>query len=104
MPSYLKTPIYRNEALLRAVHEIACVCCGAWGYTQAAHVGGVAQGKGRGIKVSDSRIAALCCDRPQKVGCHTQFDQHKIDQARGPEFIAATYIALIEAGLIVVAR
>ena len=107
-----KVPIFRNETLLRQVATLPCVCCGIWGYTQAAHIGGLAEGKGGALKVSDSRIAALCTVHPDPrglgfplaLGCHEQFDQGKIDPSRGVEFIALTYIALIEGGKLKVVK
>jgi len=75
-----------------------------WLYSQAAHVGGLADGKGRGLKVPDSHVAALCAPHPSNKagilvpGCHADFDEHRIDADRGWEFIAKTYIWLIEDG------
>lgn len=105
MSPHQKPSSYRNEDLLMGARLVHCVCCGVWNHTQAAHIGTVADGKGRGIKVSDSQIAALCTvhqdNRNRLVaGCHEQFDQYKIDQARGYEFIAKTYIAMIEMGIL----
>lgn len=108
MVTLLKTPIYRDEKLRRAIATLPCVCCGRHGYTQAAHIGGVAEGKGMRLKVSDSLEAALCTLHPEGghlvAGCHEKFDQYQIDNDRGWEFIAKTYAALIEAGLLKVAK
>ncbi len=101
-----KRHIYRNERLLRVVALLPCVCCGIYGYTQAAHVGGVKEGKGLALKVPDSQIAALCGPHPSPLGpsypympgCHSDFDEGRIDRTRGPEFTALTYCALIEQG------
>lgn len=98
MVSYLKKPIFRSEPLRRAVASLPCVCCGREGMTQAAHIGGLEDGKGFGIKVADSRIAALCVD------CHQELDQHKMVDPPEDAFIAETYIALMEAGLLKVSK
>lgn len=102
-----KKPIFRSEPLRRAVAQAPCACCGRWGYSQAAHIGGLAQGKGDKLKVPDSHIAALCTVHPGngiggalKPGCHEDFDQHRIPAERGWEFIAKTYIWLVENGLL----
>jgi hypothetical protein len=108
MVTLQKREIYRDERLRRAIASLACVCCGRHGYTQSAHIGGVAEGKGMRLKVSDSLEAALCTVHPEGSflvdGCHEKFDQYKIDNDRGWEFIAKTYVALIEAGLIRVVK
>jgi hypothetical protein len=108
MGDYLKKPIFRSEPLRRAVADLHCVCCGIHGYTQAAHIGGVGEGKGMGIKVPDSHIAALCGPHMGRgghglvPGCHIDFDHRAIDGDRGWEFVAKTYIALVESGAIAV--
>lgn len=95
----------RSEALRRAVSELPCQCCGITGYSQAAHSNLYIHGKGRGLKSSDAAIMALCADRPGVVGCHTKLDRH-IDITRAQavektyEWIASTYIAAVELGLI----
>lgn len=61
--------IYRNEKLLRAVAQLPCQMCGLEGSTQAAHSNQLKDGKGRGLKAPDYRIAALC------FKCHTEIDQ-----------------------------
>jgi len=99
----LKQPIFRSERLRKAVAAAPCACCGLWGYSQAAHIGGLAEGKGGRLKVPDSHIAALCMIHPNAkgelvLGCHDEFDQHRIPPERGWEFIAKTYIWLIEDG------
>ena len=108
MVNLLKKPIYRDDALRRAIAKLPCVCCGRWGHTQAAHIGGVQEGKGMRIKVSDSLEAALCTIHREGGalvdGCHEKFDKYQIDNDRGYEFIALTYVALVEAGLLKVAE
>ncbi|HUD65620.1 MAG TPA: hypothetical protein VMQ17_13615 [Candidatus Sulfotelmatobacter sp.] len=99
-----KQPIFRSEPLRRAVASLHCVCCGIHGWTQCAHIGGLKEGKGRSLKVSDSRVAALCGPHPSPMGpaypyvpgCHADLDQGRIDSARGPEFVAETYVLLME--------
>jgi hypothetical protein len=61
--------MYRNEKLLRAVAQLPCQICGLEGSTQAAHSNQLRDGKGRGLKAPDYRIAALC------FKCHTEIDQ-----------------------------
>jgi hypothetical protein len=97
---------YRDEDLRRAVVRLPCMKCGIEGYTQAAHTN---LGKGGAIKASDAAIAALCCDRPGVRGCHTLLDQGgklpKLERrAFEIEMVAKTYIALIERGLLEVAK
>ena len=96
-------PTFRCEALRRAVSKIPCVSCGVWGYTQAAHANLQEYGKGRGLKASDAAVMALCATRPGELGCHAKLDQLiGMTAAEAEEnthrFIAATLIALIEAG------
>ena len=45
-----KQPIFRSERLRKAVAAAPCACCGIWGYSQAAHIGGLAEGKGGKLK------------------------------------------------------
>ena len=62
--------MYRNKKLLEAVREAPCMHCGARdGTVVAAHSNQLRDGKGRGIKAHDYRIAALC------FRCHTELDQ-----------------------------
>lgn len=61
---------YRNQYLLEKVREAACQTCGAQdGTVVAAHSNQLRDGKGRGIKAHDYRIAALC------HACHFKLDQ-----------------------------
>lgn len=61
---------YRNAKLLRAVREAPCMMCGIQdGTVVAAHSNQLRDGKGRGIKAHDYRIAALC------YRCHAEIDQ-----------------------------
>ena len=62
--------VYRNKKLLEAVRESPCQACGAKnGTVVAAHSNQLRDGKGRGIKAHDYRIAALCYQ------CHSELDQ-----------------------------
>lgn len=62
--------MYRNKKLLEAVREAPCMNCGAQdGTIVAAHSNQLRDGKGRGIKAHDYRIAALC------YRCHSDLDQ-----------------------------
>jgi hypothetical protein len=64
--------MYRNPKLLVACREIPCQLCGAEdGTVVAAHSNQLRDGKGRGLKASDYRIASLC------FKCHTEIDQGK---------------------------
>lgn len=62
--------IYRNKKLLELVRQSPCQHCGAQdGTVVAAHSNQLRDGKGRGIKAHDYRIAALC------FTCHADLDQ-----------------------------
>jgi hypothetical protein len=62
--------IYRNRKLLDVIRESPCQACGrADGTIVAAHSNQLRDGKGRGIKAHDYRIAALC------HSCHSEIDQ-----------------------------
>ena len=62
--------MYRNKRLLEVVRESPCQHCGAQdGTVVGAHSNSLADGKGRGIKAHDHKIAALC------FRCHSELDQ-----------------------------
>ena len=62
--------MYRNQKLLEIVRKSPCQHCGNQdGTVVAAHSNQLRDGKGRGIKAHDFRIAALC------YGCHMELDQ-----------------------------
>lgn len=62
--------MYRNKKLLEVVRESSCQNCGSQnGTVVAAHSNQLRDGKGRGIKADDYRIAALCFE------CHSELDQ-----------------------------
>jgi hypothetical protein len=66
--------IYRNRKLLDAVREAPeCMHCGRYndGTVVGAHSNQLRDGKGRGMKAHDFRIAAMC------FTCHTELDQGK---------------------------
>ena len=61
---------YRNKRLLQAVKDCPCCSCGTHdGTVVAAHSNQLRDGKGRGTKAADYRIAALC------HRCHSELDQ-----------------------------
>lgn len=62
--------MYRNKRLLEVVRQSPCQHCGTSdGTVVAAHSNQLRDGKGRGIKAHDYRIAALC------FRCHSELDQ-----------------------------
>ncbi|ARQ46699.1 DUF1364 family protein [Oxalobacter formigenes] len=64
--------MYRNKKLLDlARHSPMCFCCGKVndGTVVAAHSNQLRDGKGKGIKAYDFRVAYLC------NGCHSEIDQ-----------------------------
>jgi hypothetical protein len=64
--------MYRSDKLLKSVRDCPSQYCGAMdGTIVAAHSNQMRDGKGRGLKADDYRIAALC------YKCHTELDQGK---------------------------
>lgn len=62
--------MYRSKKLLEAARLLPCQHCGANnGTIVAAHSNQLRDGKGKGIKAHDYRIAALC------FTCHSDLDQ-----------------------------
>jgi hypothetical protein len=62
--------MYRNRKLLDLARELPCQHCGVSdGTVVAAHSNQLRDGKGRGIKAHDYRIASLC------FRCHAELDQ-----------------------------
>ena len=62
--------IYRNKKLLEIVRQSPCQHCGVEnGTVVAAHSNQLRDGKGRGLRAHDYRIAALC------FTCHSDLDQ-----------------------------
>lgn len=99
----MASSIYRNTRLLEAVRALACQHCGREdGTVVAAHSNQLRDGKGRGIKAHDYRIAALC------HVCHSALDQgSRMSRAEREEMWEAAHRAtvgkLFEMGLIRVA-
>jgi len=63
---------YRNKRLLETARKLPCCHCGREdGTVVAAHSNQLRDGKGKGIKSSDFRIASLC------FACHSELDQGK---------------------------
>lgn len=71
MTAYLeRKTMYRNQKLLEIVRKSPCQNCGSQdGTVCAAHSNQMRDGKGKGIKANDYRIAALC------FRCHSDLDQ-----------------------------
>ena len=64
--------MYRNPKLTRIVAQLPCQHCGIKNETVvAAHSNQLRDGKGRGLKAHDYRIASLC------FRCHAELDQGK---------------------------
>ena len=70
--------MYRSKKLLEAANGCPyCLYCGAYnvgGNIVAAHSNQLRDGKGRGIKAHDFRIAYLCPD------CHAAVDEGKLSR------------------------
>jgi hypothetical protein len=93
--------MYRNKKLLEACRQLPCQLCQTEdGTVIAAHSNQLLDGKGKGIKASDYRIAALC------FTCHMDIDQgNKLSKEQRREFWETahrnTIGELFERGLIV---
>ena len=62
--------MYRSRPLLNACRELPCQHCGIQdGTVIAAHSNQLRDGKGRGLKAHDYRVASLC------YACHMELDQ-----------------------------
>lgn len=62
--------MYRNKKLLELARQLPCQHCGIEdGTVVAAHSNQLRDGKGKGIKAHDYRIASLC------FKCHYEIDQ-----------------------------
>lgn len=74
--------MYRNKQLLELVRRFPCQACGiSDGTVVAAHSNQLRDGKGRGIKAHDYRIASLC------FKCHSELDQGtKMSKSERVEF------------------
>ena len=65
--------MYRNKKLLESVRQLPCQHCEIEdGTVVAAHSNQLRDGKGRGLKAHDYRVATLC------FKCHSELDQGKI--------------------------
>ena len=69
---------YRNKKLLEYARRLPCQHCGSEdGTVVAAHSNQLRDGKGKGLKASDYRIASLC------YSCHSELDQgQKLDKSQ----------------------
>jgi len=74
--------MYRNKRLFEIVRQSPCQNCGiSDGTVVAAHSNQLRDGKGRGLKSHDYRIAALC------YRCHSDLDQgSKMDKNQRIQF------------------
>lgn len=74
--------MYRNPKLLKVCRLLPCQLCGTDdGTVVAAHSNQLLDGKGKGIKAHDYRIAALC------FSCHMDIDQgNKLSKEQRREF------------------
>jgi hypothetical protein len=62
--------MYRNKQLLKLISSFPCQSCGIEdGTIVAAHSNQLRDGKGKGIKAHDYRVASLC------YKCHAELDQ-----------------------------
>jgi len=65
--------MYRNKKLLELVRQAPCMNCDCQdGTVCASHSNQLRDGKGKGIKAQDFRIAALCFQ------CHHDLDQGNV--------------------------
>ena len=73
--------MYRNPKLLKIMRELPCQICGIEdGTVVGAHSNQLRDGKGRGLKCHDYRVAALC------YNCHMAIDQgNKLDKEQKVE-------------------
>lgn len=72
----VKESVVRSVAYRKAVAGLPCASCGVVGWSQHAHENG--PGKGKGLKVCDTRAMPLCCTRPGVEGCHVAFDGYRL--------------------------
>ena len=74
--------MYRNKQLLKLISSFPCQSCGIEdGTVVAAHSNQLRDGKGRGIKAHDYRVASLC------YRCHSELDQGtKMSKSERVEF------------------
>ena len=79
--------MYRNKKLLERLRDSPCQACGVSdGTVVSAHSNQLRDGKGRGIKANDYRVAALC------VRCHYEYDQGRsMSKDERTEFFEAAH-------------
>lgn len=65
-----KRQYVRDKDYRRWVASLSCAHCGSQGYSQAAHADSGTEGKGLGIKATDSACYPACGPRPGIPGCH----------------------------------
>lgn len=58
------------------IASMPCAVCGEYGWTENAHV----RRQSQGGKAGD--VVPLCGDRRGVTGCHTQFDQYRLEEHR----------------------
>ena len=68
---------FHSSAFVAWIHGFPCCHCGAYGWTEAAHV----KRRSQGGTVEDN-IVPLCGNRTGVKGCHQQFDEHELDEHR----------------------
>ena len=83
--------MYRNRNLLDVIRQSPCQACGREdGTVVAAHSNQLRDGKGRGLKSHDYRVAALC------YACHMELDQGtKMDKDQRVQFFEDAHRATI---------
>ena len=83
--------MYRNRKLLDVIRQSPCQACGREdGTVVAAHSNQLRDGKGRGLKSHDYRVAALC------YACHMELDQGtKMDKDQRVQFFEDAHRATI---------
>jgi len=85
MTAIPKNPPKRSVAYRKWVGAQACAHCGKPGPCQAAHSN---EGKGMGMKASDTELFPACADSPGRRGCHSLIDSSGLftrDQRRALE-------------------
>ena len=88
---------YRNKKLLEAARECP-ICCGCSrsndGTVVAAHSNQLRDGKGRGLKAHDFRIAFLCHDCHNVVDCGPDSYESKLEFWEGAHRNTIAYLFL----------
>jgi len=109
-----------TQAAIKRYHEWICgrpcMHCSVEGFTQTSHYEGLSGykfGRGGSVKAHDIVVCGLCCDRPDKKGCHALFDDNEMLTVTEDEFMQKidfserhlawcmqTIIAAVNAGVI----